>query len=404
MKQGWEYKTLGEVCSSINGLWKGKKEPFVNVGVIRNANFTKQFTLDFSNIEYLEVEERQYKTRKLLKGDLIIEKSGGSDKWPVGRPVLFEKEVGEFSFSNFTSVLRINNFEILCPKYLHYFLVFGYFRGDTQKLQSNTTGLHNLDFKTYLSIPIPVPPLPEQQSIVARLDSAFAKIDALKANAQKQLENAKALFQNALKDAMTPKDGWEEKKLGEVCGKIGSGATPLGGKNVYIESGCSLIRSMNVQYNEFKYEELAHISDSASEQLKNVEIKENDVLFNITGASIARCCIVPKNILPARVNQHVSILRIVNSVLPKFLCFTLNSEPHQKELIGIGEAGSTRQALTKGDLSKHLIKYPSITEQQAIVSRLDAISSRCRQLEENYTKTIALCDDMKQALLRETFE
>lgn len=246
--------------------------------------------------------------------------------------------------------------------------------------------------------------IPEQQAIVARLDSAFAKIDVLKANAQKQLENAKALFQNALKDAMTPKEGWEEKKLGEVCGKIGSGATPLGGKNVYIESGCSLIRSMNVQYNEFKYEELAHISDSASEQLKNVEIKENDVLFNITGASIARCCIVPKNILPARVNQHVSILRIVNSVLPKFLCFTLNSEPHQKELIGIGEAGSTRQALTKGDLSKHLIKYPSITEQQAIVSRLDEISSRCRQLEENYTKTIALCDDMKQALLRETFE
>ena len=78
MKEGWEYRTLGECCEKINGLWKGKKEPFVNVGVIRNANFTKEMTLDFSNIEYLYVEEKQFKTRKLRKGDLIVEKSGGS--------------------------------------------------------------------------------------------------------------------------------------------------------------------------------------------------------------------------------------------------------------------------------------------------------------------------------------
>ena len=88
MKEGWTYKKLGEVCDTINGLWKGKKPPYVNVGVIRNANFTKEFTIRYDNIEYLDVEEKQYSKRKLQKGDLIIEKSGGGEKQPVGRAVL----------------------------------------------------------------------------------------------------------------------------------------------------------------------------------------------------------------------------------------------------------------------------------------------------------------------------
>ena len=92
MKEGWEYSTIGDLCDKMNGLWKGKIGPFVNVGVIRNANFTKSFTLSFDNIEYLDVEAKQYKTRKLQKGDLIVEKSGGSEKQPVGRTVLFDKE------------------------------------------------------------------------------------------------------------------------------------------------------------------------------------------------------------------------------------------------------------------------------------------------------------------------
>ena len=95
------------MCENINGLWKGKKEPFVKVGVIRNANFTKDFKLDYSKIEYIDVEERAFKKRHLLNGDLIVEKSGGSDNNPVGRAILYEGKDAVFSFSNFTMVLRI---------------------------------------------------------------------------------------------------------------------------------------------------------------------------------------------------------------------------------------------------------------------------------------------------------
>ena len=109
MKEGWDYKKLGEVTSTINGLWTGKKPPFINIAVVRNTNFTKDCKLDMTNVAYLDVEEKQFSTRKLQYGDIIIEKSGGSEKQPVGRPVLFNIKEGNYSFSNFTFTLRINN-------------------------------------------------------------------------------------------------------------------------------------------------------------------------------------------------------------------------------------------------------------------------------------------------------
>ena len=226
----------------------------------------------------------------------------------------------------------------------------------------------------------------------------------MKANAEKALNEAKALFQASLKEMLEPKDGWEEKALLALTSKIGSGATPKGGRKVYIDEGCHLIRSMNVQYNEFKYEDLAHITDEAAEQLKGVEIQENDVLFNITGASIARCCVVPTDALPARVNQHVSVLRLKQDVLPRFLSYILNSPRHQKELLEIGEAGSTRQALTKTDLENHVICYPNIDSQTKLLNTLDFLKSKVDRLQANYEKISQECDALKQAILRQVFE
>ena len=197
-KVGWIYKTLGDLTTSINGLWKGKKEPFVHVGVIRNANFTKDFTLNYSNIEYLDVEEKQYRTRKLQKGDLIVEKSGGSEKQPVGRTVLFDA-VGEFSVSNFTSILRVNNKECLSPEFLYKYLLFIYGEGVTRLMQKATTGIHNIEYDKFLSIPIPLPPLSQQQSIVAHLDALSDRVKALQSNYNQTLTLCNDLKQALLK-------------------------------------------------------------------------------------------------------------------------------------------------------------------------------------------------------------
>ena len=102
---------------------------------------------------------------------------------------------------------------------------------------------------------------------------------------------------------------WKEYKLGEICTKIGSGATPKGGKESYLGGGISLIRSQNVLDFTFSLDGLAFINDEQASKLDGVEIYKGDVLLNITGDSVARCCIVPDSVLPARVNQHVSIVR-----------------------------------------------------------------------------------------------
>jgi type I restriction enzyme S subunit len=103
----WPSKMLGEACQFSNGLWKGEKPPFVNIGVIRNTNFTKDGTLDDSDIAYLDVEAKKLEKRRLQFGDIILEKSGGGPKQPVGRVALFDKTKGDFSFSNFTASLRV---------------------------------------------------------------------------------------------------------------------------------------------------------------------------------------------------------------------------------------------------------------------------------------------------------
>lgn len=104
MRKGWEYKKLGEVCDVINGLWIGKKEPFINVAVIRNTNFSKDCQLNLDKVAFIDVEVKQFASKKLKFGDIIIEKSGGSEKQPVGRPILFNISDGNYSFSNFTSI------------------------------------------------------------------------------------------------------------------------------------------------------------------------------------------------------------------------------------------------------------------------------------------------------------
>lgn len=397
MKEGWSYKKLGEVCETLNGLWKGKKPPFVNVGVIRNANFTKDFTLCFDNIEYLDVEERQYSKRKLQKGDLIVEKSGGSEKQPVGRAVLFDKENGEFSFSNFTSVLRIRDKNTFLCEFLYKYLLFIYKRGDTSAMQKATTGIHNIEFEKYLNIDIPCIPLSEQHSIVSRLDSAFSHIDALKANAEKQLNEARKLFQAELTECMKPKEGWEEKKIGDVF-QTYAGGTPLKSGKGYYEGGTiPWIRSGEVCQMYIRDCEMC----ITEEGMKNSSAKYypvDTILVAMYGATAAQVGILK---FEATSNQAVCGILPHKDFIPEYIYYWFTNI--QKDLAAQAQGGA-QPNLSQVKIKKVSISYPSRTIQHSIVSHLDSLSSTIRKLEELQQKTLAECDALKQAMLREVFE
>lgn len=151
--------------------------------------------------------------------------------------------------------------------------------------------------------------------------------------------------------------GWGHKSLAQLTEKIGSGATPRGGKEVYLEEGVALIRSQNVYDSLFVWEGLARISDEAAVQLKGVTIQEDDVLLNITGASILRTCVVEPDALPARVNQHVAIIRAKTGVPPRFIHLHLLRPDIKSYLLGLN-AGASREAITKAHIESLALLTP----------------------------------------------
>lgn len=194
---------------------------------------------------------------------------------------------------------------------------------------------------------------------------------------------------------------WKKVKLGESCIKIGSGATPKGGSTVYTSNGTSFIRSQNVYNLRFDYNGLTYINDEAAEKLKGVSVIENDILLNITGDSVARTCIVPNTILPARVNQHVAIIRAKSELLnQKYLNYYLASPAMQAYMLSLAVGkGASRNAITKLMIENFEVPCPSLEVQ----CRIAEILSRYDSLIENYQKQIKLLEESAQRLYKEWF-
>lgn len=160
-----------------------------------------------------------------------------------------------------------------------------------------------------------------------------------------------------------------------MTSKVGSGATPRGGKAVYTNDGPAFIRSQNVLDNAMKLDDVARITDEAARQLKGVTVLEGDVLLNITGDSIARTCVVDPAVLPARVSQHVAIIRTSRELDGRFLQRYLVQTSTKEHLLSISDGG-TRKALTKAHIENLLIPVPPIGVQRGIAEVLGALDDK----------------------------
>mgnify|MGYP000611481328 CR=1 FL=1 len=183
-------------------------------------------------------------------------------------------------------------------------------------------------------------------------------------------------------------------KLADICQKIGSGATPRGGKEAYRAEGIALVRSQNVLDFSFSSDGLAYINDEQADKLRNVELQSGDVLLNITGDSVARACLMDDDYLPGRVNQHVAIIRVdeskaVNSYLLYYLQW------RKSHLLQLASAGATRNALTKGMIEQLEIDLPSLDEQRKVVGILGSIQNKIKlnhEINDNLLEQIrTLC-------------
>ena len=248
---------------------------------------------------------------------------------------------------------------------------------------------------------------------LARLKEAFEESDlpmqvdvldwhGISRSFQEVIERDYAVIQGAGTEPTRVRNGWHNMVLGEVCTKIGSGATPKGGKNTYLPQGpYALIRSQNVYNDGFAHEGLAFINDDQANDLKNVEVMPGDVLLNITGDSVARVCQVEPGVLPARVNQHVAIVRPDPDKLdPRFLRYYLVSPQIQNMLLSWADSGSTRKALTKKIIESFEVSAPAdVDEQRAIAHILGTLDDKI-ELNRRMNETL---EEMARALFKSWF-
>lgn len=378
MKEGWKYVTLRDVISVQNGyafdskLFNGIGEGVPLIRIRDLKKFSSTYTTEECSPEY-----------KVFNGDLLVGMDGDFNVclWQNGNAFLNQR-VCKIIPSN-----RIN------LKYLYYFLPF-----PLKKINDNTAfaTVKHLSSKQILTIQLPIPPLPEQERIVSLLDAEFAKIDAIKANAEKQLQDAKALFQSALKDYLTPKEGWEEKYLHEISSYY-NGLTykPTDVSN----TGMLVLRSSNIQNNCLSLEDKVKVSIDVNEKLK---VHKGDIIMcsrNGSKALIGKVALIPYEYSNLTFG---TFMMIIKSALNPFLYFYFLSENFKKQ-IWKGEANMINQ-ITRYMLDEVLVQYPkNEDEQRRIVKKLHELSAKIQSLQQNYEQTITLCSDLKQSILKDIF-
>lgn len=262
----------------------------------------------------------------------------------------------------------------------------------------------NLDMREFVNIPIPIPPLAEQKRIVAKIDEAFEKIDALKANAERNLANAKELFQSALDEAVRPKPGWVEKRLGEVCLSIMDGD--------WIESkdqssnGIRLVQTGNVGVGRFipKDDRRHYISEATFNRLKCTEIFFGDILVSRLPDPVGRACIVPQSDQRMITAVDCSIVRLNQSIYDGWFFIYYASSIKWLYDIEAKCTGSTRKRISRKNLQEITVPVPPLPEQKRIAEKLDALSQMTETLQQNYARQIADCAEMRKAILLEAFE
>lgn len=346
----------------------------------RDSIYSKELAKDYS------------KNKLIFKNTLTI--GMGSVQIDIG--ILSTDET--YSVSPAYHTYRINNIN---PNYLRYCLECRNQDMFVRYVKKGSRQGKTIDLSRWLAYEIPVYSIEDQEKIVDKIDRVQGIIDASEKQLVKLDELVKSRFVEMFGEPVSNTFGWEQLLLCNVTSKIGSGATPKGGKESYQAEGITLIRSMNVHDGRFEYKDLAHITDEQATQLNNVTVQENDVFINITGASVARSCIVPSNVLPARVNQHVAIIRCVPDRLNAVFANNMFLNDRFKgQLLDIGESGgATRQAITKQQLENLTVIVPPLELQNRFAAFVAEVDKSKLAVKQSLEKL----ETLKKSLMQQYF-
>lgn len=391
MKEGWEYKKLKEVGLTQTGTTPSKQIKAYyggDIPFIRPAelNIDQNGGVQYDS-ELKLTEEGALKSRVINANSVLMCCIGS-----VGKT--------GYTLNNVTCNQQINTltpYDNYNPRFVYYALISPFFQQEVIKIANSAKATLPIISKGKWEIlSIPIPPLSEQQSIVDYLDSAFAKIDAMKANAEKALNEAKALFQASLKEMLEPKEGWEEKYLKDIAQySIGLTYKPTNVCN----DGTIVLRSSNIQEGKLDLKDIVRVNANIKEDLY---VRTGDILMcsrNGSARLVGKVCIIPE--IKEKMT-YGTFMMIIRSAYNPLLYHYFDTGLFRSQ-IKHGEANMINQ-ITRYMLDEVKLILPPVTEQQSIVETLDSLKSKVDRLQENYDKISQECDALKQAILRQVFE
>jgi len=370
---------------------------FVDDGVnfVKIESITENGDFLTDKFAHITIEcDKKLGRSQLKTNDLLFSIAGA-----IGRTAIVTDDILPANTNQALAIIRVPE-GVVDYSYLKYVLQSPDIVEQFEKKKQGVAQL-NISLKDIGDFVIPLRNAEEQKSIVTIMDKVGELIALRKEQLAKLDQLVKSRFTELFGDPVENTLAWRQALLREITSKIGSGATPRGGKESYQSEGITLIRSMNVHDGRFEYKDLAHITDEQAAQLDNVTVEEGDVFINITGASVARSCIVPRDALPARVNQHVAIIRCVRSQLhPTFANNMFLNNSFKGQLLDIGESGgATRQAITKQQLENLTVILPPIELQEQFAAFVEQTDKSKLKIQQSLEKLELL----KKSLMQEYF-
>jgi len=391
MKENWQIKKLVEVCektSNINWVNNSKKEyKYIDLSAVSRE------TLQINGHQYINSENAPSRAKKIvLNNDVIF----ATTRPTLKRATIINNDFHGHICSTGFSVLRPKNDEAL-SKYVFYTLLTDSFMIYVEKLQKGASypAITDNEVKAYR---IPIPPIPEQKRIVKILDEAFAAIDKAKANAEKNLQNSRELFDSYLNKVFAnPGEDWEEKKLGDVCNIIGGG-TPAKSTSEYYTGNIPWATVRDMKFDVLATTEFCITKKAIKESSSNL-IPRNNVII-ATRVGLGKVCILSND---TAINQDLKgiLPKKKNGLDTSYLFYWFKSISKIIEANGVG---ATVKGVKIPFIESLKIPFPNLFAQKQIVNNLDGISSETKKLENIYQQKLSDLEELKKSILQKAFE
>ncbi len=378
MKKGWQTKTLDQISANLDS---------------RRVPITKGVRAVGEYPYYGASGIVDYVADYIFDEDTLLISEDGANLLARSTPIAFPAS-GKYWVNNHAHILKFES--LITQRFVELYL-------ESIPLDDYITGAAQpkLNQKALNSIPIPVPPFPEQQRIVGILDEAFEGLACAKANAEKNLHNARALFENHLQSVFTQRGkGWVEKRLDQVC-SFSSGGTPSKSKRSYWSGEIPWVSGRDMKSTQLS-DSLLHISRSAVDESSTRMAPAGTLLILVRGMGLAHGAQIAELMIPCAFNQDIRAIHPEPDLIPRYLLFALRDRINSSDNVLSNAAHGTLK-IDSDELKSVMIPVPSRGHQQRVVTTIDSLSEETQRLESIYQHKLAALDELKKSLLHRAF-